>query len=300
MTSCVAAVAMAAFLSIQDPPAEAPKPDPLEQAFKQLQAAQAAKDPDGILKAAMAVSSEAQKVIASPAPSDETEKETWTRKVDYAKGMGEQVEYALYAAALETTQPAQQVALLAALEKQNPKAKYLGDAYGHYLYALSKAGQTAQIAAVAERGLAHFPSNADLLAVMADQAMAKQQKPQAATYADRLIAALGTAPKSPAAVTALTRAHWIAGVTKSELGQYPAADKHLRLVLPNLTDVNMKGAALFHLGLSNYQVGKATNNKAQMLEAAKFSDQCAALKSPFAQQAWKNAALIKQEAARLR
>lgn len=298
MTALAAAV-IAAALSFQDPPAEA-KPDPLEQAFAQLKEAQTAKDPDRILKAAQALHAEAQKVIASKAPEDDTEKETWSKKVDYAKGMGEQIEYALYAAAIETQQPAQTVALLSALEQQNPKAKYLGDAYGHYLYALSKAGETARLGAVAEKALVHFPGNADLLAVMADQAMAKQQKPQAAGYADRLIVALGSAPKSAAAAAALTRAHWIAGVTKSELGQYPAADRHLRPIVANLADPNMKAAALFHLGLANYQVGKATNNKALMLEAAKYSDQCAALKSPFSQQAWKNSALIKQEAARLR
>ncbi len=37
------------------------------------------------------------------------------------------------------------VDVLAALEAQNPKSKYLDQAYGHYLYALSQIGGTAKI-----------------------------------------------------------------------------------------------------------------------------------------------------------
>jgi hypothetical protein len=43
-----------------------------------------------------------------------------------------------------------------------------------------------------------------------------------------------------------------------------------------------------------------TNSKAKILAAAKFSDDCAALPSDFAQQAWKNSAIMKAEAAKMR
>ncbi|MEI9975738.1 MAG: hypothetical protein WDO73_28965 [Ignavibacteriota bacterium] len=43
-----------------------------------------------------------------------------------------------------------------------------------------------------------------------------------------------------------------------------------------------------------------TNNKAKILEAAKFSDECAAIQSDLAQQAWKNSAIMKAEAAKMR
>lgn len=297
----IAAVALAAASAFLWFAQEAPPPDPVEQAYNQLKAAQEAKDADKILRAATAASEQVHKAVASTAPADEAEKETWTKRVAYAKEVGAQIEYALYTAAIEPNRPpAQAVALFAALEKHNPKAKYLGDGYGAYLYALSQSGQTAQLGTIADKALVNFPNNVDLLSLGADQAMAKQQRDKAANYAERLITALGSAPKTPASAAALTRAQYIAGVSRSELTQYPAADRHLRAALPNLTDPNMKAAALFHLGLSNYQIGKATNNKALMLEAAKYSDQCAAMKTPFSQQAWKNAALIKQEAARLR
>jgi hypothetical protein len=58
--------------------------------------------------------------------------------------------------------------------------------------------------------------------------------------------------------------------------------------------------ALFYLGLANYQLGKITMKKALVLEAAQFSKQAAAIQGPLAQQAWHNAQVMKDEAARMR
>jgi len=46
---------------------------------------------------------------------------------------------------------------------------------------------------------------------------------------------------------------------------------------------------LFYLGVANYQLGKAAKNKAQMTEAAKFSEECASRPGPYQAQAKKNA-----------
>jgi len=43
-----------------------------------------------------------------------------------------------------------------------------------------------------------------------------------------------------------------------------------------------------------------TANKARVLEGAKFSDQSAQIAGPMQDQAWRNAALIKKEAATMR
>ena len=61
-------------------------------------------------------------------------------------------------------------------------------------------------------------------------------------------------------------------------------------------NAGMTAAALFHLGLVNYQLGRMTNNKPLVLEAAKFSDRAATMKSPYAQQAWRNAHAMRTEA----
>jgi hypothetical protein len=62
----------------------------------------------------------------------------------------------------------------------------------------------------------------------------------------------------------------------------------------------MTGEALFYLGMMNYQLGKMTNNKAKVLEAAKFSQDSAAIAGPFADQARHNALVMKNEAGTMR
>ena len=62
----------------------------------------------------------------------------------------------------------------------------------------------------------------------------------------------------------------------------------------------MKAPALFYLGMANYQLGKMTMKKAQVLEGARFSREAAAIQGPLAQQAWHNAMVMKDEAAKMR
>ena len=64
------------------------------------------------------------------------------------------------------------VDLISTLEQYNPKSKYLGAAYGQYLVALDKTGAKAKIPAIAEKALANFPENDDLLMYMTETAMA--------------------------------------------------------------------------------------------------------------------------------
>ena len=95
---------------------------------------------------------------------------------------------------------------------------------------------------------------------------------------------------------ALGRAYFIAGAIHTEKGVYANADKELRAALPLIKgNDGMMGPALFHLGVANYQLGKMTLNKPRMLEGAKFSEESAAIVGPYAQQAWKNAMLIKRK-----
>jgi hypothetical protein len=56
---------------------------------------------------------------------------------------------------------------------------------------------------------------------------------------------------------------------------------------------------LFHLGVVNYELGRLTNNKPRVLEAAKFSDRAAAMNTPYAQQAWRNAQVMRTEALKM-
>jgi hypothetical protein len=281
----------------------------LDASYQSLKEAQAKGDAAAVKKLAVETSALARKAAAEAAPTDADEKEAWTKRVEYAKDVDVQTEYALFEVALKSP-PAAMVDLLATLEAQNPKCKYLDEAYGSYLYALSQAGQTAKITPVAEKALANFPENTDLLLVMVNSTFAANQVDRAQGYANRLVAAWGKKTKPEGVAEAdfekqksmgLSRGYWVSGVVSGQRSQWAAADKSLRAALPYIKGNNaMMAPALFYLGLANYNLGKMTNSKAKILEGAKFSDDCAAIPSDYAQQAWKNSANMKAEAGRMR
>jgi hypothetical protein len=218
-------------------------------------------------------------------------------------------EYALYATALASP-PAATVDLLAALERQNPKSRYLDEAYGSYLLALHQTGAASKIPALAEKAISNFPNNEDLLLVLADTALSRKQSDRALQYAERLVATLYKHPKPEGMSAAdwerkrsaaLGRGHWIAGLLHAEKAQYYEADKDLRSALPLIKgNEAMLAPALFHLGVVNYELGRTTMRKARVLEAAAFSEQAAALGGPLGRQAWLNALVMKTEAGKMR
>src|ERR1017187_5902578 len=281
----------------------------LDTNYQSLKDAEAKGDVAAVKKLAAETSAMAREAAAEAAPQGADEKDAWTKRVAYAKDVDSYCDYALYAVAVKS-QPAVAVDLLAALEAQSPKSKYLDEGYAAYLYDLSQSGASAKIPAIAEKALANFPDNPDLLYFLVEHAMAAKQNDRALTYANRLVAAAGRRSKPEGIAEAdwekkksawLGSGYWIAGVVAGEKSQYAASDKSLRAALPYIKGNDARTApALFYLGLDNYQLGKMKMNKAQMLEGAKFSDQCAAITGPYAEQAWKNAANIKVEAGKMR
>jgi tetratricopeptide (TPR) repeat protein len=283
--------------------------DDLEDAVQSLKDAVAKKDVDAVKKLAATIRPMTAEILAEAAPDEAAEKKDWAAHVAYAKSTQLYVESAFYTVAVQS-EPAVMVDLIATLEQQNPKSKYLNQAYGAYLIALEKTGDKAKIPGIAARALANFPENEDLLVYMTDTAMAQKQTDRALGYANRLTATLSKRAKPegmPAAdwerkrSAALAHGYYIAGVLSAEKGLYVPADKNLRAALPLIQgQPAMMGPALFYLGMANYQLGKMTLNKAKILEAAKFSEQSMAISSPYQDQARHNALVMKDEAARMR
>jgi hypothetical protein len=278
----------------------------LDTDYANLKDAEAKGDAAAVKKLAVETDGLAKKAIAAPAPASADDKDAWSKHIDYAKEVDAYVEYALYAVALKS-QPAQMVDLMATLETVNPKSKYLDQGYPSYLAALVSTGATAKVPGIVEKALTNFPNNVDLLYRAAENARSTKQNAKALAYANRLIAALAK-PKPEGVADAdwqksksamMNEGYRIVGVVSGEAGQYVPADKNLRVALPGLTG-GLRAEALFYLGVANYNVGKMTNNKAKVLEAAKFSDDCAAIQSPYAEQAWKNSAAMKADAAKMR
>ncbi len=283
--------------------------DKLDDTFQSLKDAVTRKDAAQVKKLATELTPLVQEVTGSAAPAAEEEKKEWSDRVTAAKRIGEYAEYALYATAIESPAP-EMASLIAALEQVNPCSKYLDVVYGPYLLALNKSGAGAKIPATAEKALANFPDNEDLLVVMLETSMTRKQTDRALGYANRLIKVLSNHPKPEVLSVAewekkrsagLTRAYWVAGVIYGEKGNSAAADKNLRTVLPMIKgNDGLMGPALFYLGMANYQLGKMTLNKGLVQEAAKFSEQASMIEGAYAQQARHNALVMKQEAARMR
>jgi hypothetical protein len=275
--------------------------------YTSLQEAVAKKDVATVKKLAAETSALAHQEMAKPA---DTDPDAAKKRLDDLHAIDTYTEYALYATAIQSEAPVM-VDLIDQLEKQNPKSKYLDVSYRFYLPALVKTSATAKIPEIAEKAVANFPQNPDLLFFLANNAASRGQTDRELTYSTRIIALWNSHPKPPEGVSdadweherdvSLGPCYYMAGMSNAATSRWVDADKDLRAALPyykgnGATEANI----LFNLGLANYNLGKMTMNKAKVLEGAKFSEQCAAIQSPVAQQAWKNAQVMKAEADRMR
>jgi hypothetical protein len=281
--------------------------DDLESMFQSLQTAETKNDTAEIKKLAVSACALARQIIAAPVPESSVEKAVWPSRVEFAKSVIEHSEYALYVAALKAT-PAEGADLFAALEQVNDKSKYLDQGFGLYLSDVNQSAGAAKAAALAERAVANFPNNEDLLAVAMESALTRRQNDRALVYAKRLVTAAESAkrPEGAAAdewerhrATLLNRAHFVAGYAEAQKNLFADADKDLRAALPSLHSGDASyAAALFFLGLSDYQLGRETHNRALIQQAQKYSEDCAKITGPYSQQAYTNALIIKQELAK--
>jgi hypothetical protein len=279
----------------------------LDTNYQTLQEAVAKKDVATIKKLAAETSAMARQEIAKP---DETDPDALKKRLEDLHAIDTYTEYALYATAAQSEPPVM-VDLIATLEKQNPKSKYLDLGYGPYLAALAKAGSAAKIPEIADKALANFPENPYLLDPLARNAASHGQNDRTIAYSTRIIALWNSHPKPPEGMSeaewnrerdaTLGPSYYMAGLAYAGTSHPVDADKYLRAALPYAKgNPTTYATALFNLGLANYQYGKMTMNKARILEGAKFSEQCAGIQGSMAQQAWKNAQVMKDEAARMR
>lgn len=282
----------------------------IETSLAELKSLVEKKDPVQVKKLATEINIQAREEVAEAAPTTESDKDAWKARVARAKEVAVYTEYALYATALQS-EPAVTVDLLATLEQQNPKSKYLDDAYAAYFVALTKSGGAAKVTGIADKALVNWPANPDILLVLADSAYQGKRYDRAAALGTRLVAAMGrkAKPEGVAAAdwerkksTIVGHAYRIAGLSYFQQNDFFNADRNLRPSLPYLKggDEATLATVLYCICVSNYHQGRQSMNKPLMLEGANYCDQAAKLKSPVAQQAWTNAHTIRTEAERKR
>jgi len=273
-----------------------------------LKIAEGTKNPDLIKKWALETHAASEKTIAAPKPKFEYEDEEteWKQSIDFAKQVATYSEYSLYATALQTADPGKKIELIDALRKGNPESQYLPQLTEQAFLAYRQAGNLEKAIEIAENAMAKGHASADMMVVAADYYL-NQKKDYAKTidYCKKLTASLATeqAPKGMSPEdwakkkdTILGTGYWMMGVAYANQRKYASADRALRKALPKVQgNTLMKAGALFFLGLSNFQLGNKSGKEKQILDAFKFTKQCAAMKSPYQPQARKNLKAIQTQ-----
>ena len=272
-------------------------PKDLDSAQTNLKAAEAKGDEGLIVKWAATTGERAKAVAASSKPEDEDEVEHWQERVAYAKDVNRYSEYALFGAAMKAQDSAAKLALVASLRERNPKSEYMPQMTAIEFNAHRQAGDTEKAVATGEAAIEANLADEDIYVFLADHYMQSKKDPdKVILYSNKAAEILDSKAKPEGMTdeawtnkkTTLTGlSHFLAGATQFEQKKnLKEADKSLRAALPHVAaNEQLKAATLFYLGLANYQM---KNTK----DAIAFSQQCAAIQSPFQAKARQNLKLM--------
>lgn len=273
--------------------------DPLNSpiAYNALEAAEKKNDIAAIKAWSARTVEAAQKMLASPKPSDEEDAAAWAREVDFAKQVITRCEYSLYATALASTDPKSVVDLASTLEQRHPQSQYIPQVAAKYVWALQQTGDKAGAARVAEGVLAKDKSNEDLMVIAADHYLQSgKHADKVLEYSTMLVATMEAkaAPQGvdPAAWdkkkrTLLGLGHWMSGMAFNQMSRWPETDKTFRAALPYIGDNSeLLAPAYFFLGIANYNMAKS--NPKLRAEARRFNELCSKIRGPYQQRAIQN------------
>lgn len=273
----------------------------MDVAYGALKAAEGKEDVDLVKKWSARTSEAARKVIATlKTPANDDDKQ----RLQYSKEVDAYSEYALYVLALKLKEPKDTIALIDALEHQNPKSQYLPQAADYYFAALEKAGEGAKACPAATRMATADAKNAEAMLVAAQCSWTGNRADGVISFGSKAAAALNSRSKPEGVSDAdwaaqkqamLGRADFYIGQGYTMQGRYGPANKSLRASLGALKGSELYPFALFDLGLANYNLGKTIGDKAQMREGLKYFEESAAIKSGVQDQAARNASLVKNE-----
>jgi tetratricopeptide (TPR) repeat protein len=201
--------------------------------------------------------------------------------------------------AIQTTDPHKRVDLIETLQQRNPQSQYMGQVLPLEFQAYRQIGNNEKATALAEKILATDQTNEDMLLVVADNSLQKGKDPEKViAYSNKLIEVINSKQKPQGTSDADWEArkktitglgHFMVGKQYFNEKKYGPADKELRVALPMVEgNQDLKAETLFLLGFSNYKMEN-------IMDALKFNQQCAAMKSRFQAQAAKNVTVIKSQ-----
>jgi tetratricopeptide (TPR) repeat protein len=275
----------------------------MDLSYYALKAAVAKGDVEQVKTWAERTDQAARKTIAADGtPADDETK----NDLEHAKQVNEYSGYALYVTALkEKDNPKNVIDLVDELEKLDVKSQYLPLVSGSYFAALGKAGEAAKVCTAAERMSVSGSKNAEAMLVAANCAWRAQRGSSVITYGNRALEAMNSRQKEQGMsdsewatlkASIIGGANCYVGVGYSLEQKWGPANKALRAALPELKgDEDLRGTALFYLGLANYSLGKLVGDRSQMRQGLNFFQESASVKNPMQDQAERNARVIRQE-----
>ena len=225
-----------------------------------------------------------------------------------AKQTASYAEFLVYSTATSAGDPKKRLQLLEHLEKHMPTSRYAQGLTAQYFEIYRMLNDEPNSIATAEKVLETDSQNAEMLVYLAE-IHARKDTPHdrqiVITYAARALESVARMPrpesesqsewgkkKTEWAITA----NYLGGVSNSLNQNYAKTDVMLRAAVAGM-DANDSRlpAALYHLGMANYRLAEAGHDRSRPVDALKFMRRCAAIKSPFQEQAQKNIEGIKAE-----
>lgn len=271
--------------------------DNLDAAKIALRSAEALHQPEPMIEWSAKVWQLASVVAAQRGPAADDAKQTQT----YA-------DFCAYTAALQLTDPKAKLAAIQQIEHRNPSSEYLRAAPVVYYEIYHQLGDEEKAGAMAQRALSTDPENVEMLIAAADYQFRKgtaRSLQEALTDSAKAVEFLQKKPRPASWSEAdweakkaqmLGLAYFVGGMSASTLNNFPKADSMLRAALPLIRQSEAREAtALYHLGMANYRLAEAGKDRTRPVDAIKFLRRCAAMKSPYQDQAAKYVESIRSE-----
>lgn len=271
----------------------------LNDSYKGLKEAFEKKDYAQVKALSAETAKEARELAKEKQPADAGEMEAWKGRQAFAKDAEDYAEYALAVSATQAGDPAITIDLTEALIAQDPKSEQIDIATPQYLAALSKQSP-AKANAAANKILVGRPDDEYALDAVARNWSSPGPALAAAT---RLIGVMGRKKKPEGMSDAdwqktrndmLGNAYMSAGIIQAGQNRYADADRNLKAALP-LVGGGSTSYIYYYLGVSNYQMGKLTTDKAKMATGLQYTEKAAATAGPMQTQASNNVAIMKRE-----
>ena len=227
-----------------------------------------------------------------------------------AKQNQDYAEFCLYTAAMQSSDLKNRLELLQGLEKRNAQTRYIHSFPAEYFRIYHELGDEEKTVEMAELGLKTDAENIDMLMALAEYHFHRdnaKERQVVIAFSEKAIDVVEKKER-PEGVSeeawakkksdTLGMAYYMAGMEYSLNGNFRQADHLLRLALPHLKDKenDAQMAALFYnLGMANYRLAESSTDRSRPVDALKYMRRCAAIHSPFQEQAVRNVEGIRSE-----